>query len=132
MNTPAPKTAKELLVELAEADNKVATQRAVLKQAEQDYEAVADKLFAYFDREGIEAIRNKEVGLQVSVGETVYDTIEDWETFAQFVLRRKALHFFQRRLTPTALKEFREGHPKIKIPGLGKFTRRKLHVTKYE
>jgi hypothetical protein len=125
-------TAKELLTQLADADNKVATQRAILKQAEQEYEAVADDVFAYMAAQETDAIRNKEVGLQVSVSETEHDTIEDWDDFTRFVLRHKAVHFFHRRLATKAIEEYRNAHPKIKIPGLGKFSRKKLHVTKYE
>lgn len=125
------KTAKELLQELADADNTVATATGQLKAAKEKYEAVADQLFRLMDEQGTEAIRNAEIGLQVSIGETDTDIIEDWSKFMPFVLRHKLLHMFQRRLSPKAIQEWEAQHEGMKIPGLGKFHKRRLHVTKF-
>lgn len=127
--TPKEETAEQLLKKLADADNKVATARGAMKKAEEDYAAIEDRLFELMDKQGTEAVRNSRIGLQVSISESAIDTIEDWDKFSAFVLRQKALHFFQRRLTPNALKEFRTLHPKKPIPGLGVFKKRRLHVT---
>lgn len=122
-------TAGELLKKLAEADNKVATARGALKKAEEDYAAIEDRIFALMDAQETETIRNARIGLQVSISENVVDTIEDWDGFTAFCRRHNLLHFFQRRLTPKALAEWRAANPKKKIPGLGAFTKRRLHVT---
>lgn len=131
MTAPAP-TARELLERLAEADNNVAVVTGQLKAAKEAYERVADQLFALMDEQGTDRLSNVEIGLQVSISETDTDTIEDWDKFTRFVLRTKNLSLFQRRLSGPALREMREqlgeGHT---VPGLGVFTRRKLHVTKY-
>lgn len=123
-------TAAELLQQLADADNKIATARGVLKQAEIEYAEVEDKVFKMMDTLGTETIRNSNVGLQATTTKTEIDAIEDWEKFTAFVSRHKLLHFFQRRITSTALKEWREANPKKTIPGIGKFTKRRLSVTK--
>lgn len=125
----SPETAGELLSKLAACDNKIATKRGELKQAEQEYEAVADRIFALMDAQETETIRNSKVGLQVTISEHDMDVIEDYNAFVPFVLRHKLLHFFQRRLSPAVIREWREANPKKSIPGLGKFTKRRLHVT---
>jgi len=125
----AEETAGDLLKKLATCDNKIATKRGELKQAEEEYEAVADRIFALMDAQETETIRNTKVGLQVSISESELDVIEDYDNFTRFVLRHKLLHFFQRRLSPAVVREWRAANPKKAIPGLGKFTKRRLHVT---
>lgn len=126
----SPDTAESLLKALAAADNKIATITGQLKDAKQTYDAIADRMFALMDAQGTETIRNSKIGLQVSIGETQTDTIEDWPRFESFVLRHKLLHLLQRRISPVALREYLEGGPKRKVPGLGSFSKRRLHVTK--
>lgn len=123
-------TAEQLLKALADADNEVATATGVLKAKKEAYEQVADRVFTLLDEQGTEVIRNAKIGLQVSIGETETDTIEDYEKFTQFVIRNKIPHVFQRRLSPNAVKEWNEAHPNKQLPGLGKFAKRRLHVTK--
>lgn len=120
--------AESLLKKLADADNKVATKRGELKQAEEEYSAIEDRIFKLMDEQGTEAIRNSKIGLQVSISETEVDIIENYDAFTRFVLRHKLLHFFQRRLTATAIREFKVTYKKP-IPGLGVFKKRRLHVT---
>lgn len=123
-------TAEGLLTALAEADNHVATRTGELKAAKQEYDAIADRLFALMDELGTESLRNASVGLQVSISETETDTIEDWDKLVKFALRHKALDLFQRRIVVASVKHWQE---KVKgpVPGLGKFTKRRLHVTKF-
>lgn len=125
-------TARELLQQLAEADNRVAIATGALKAEKEAYEALADKLFALMDAQGTDRLSNVEIGLQVSIAETETDTIEDWDKFVAYVLRTKNLSLFQRRLSGPALREVREQlNEGQAIPGLGVFSRRRLHVTKY-
>lgn len=123
-------TAEQLLTKLAAADNKVATATGALKHAKQEYEAIADRIFALMDQQGTEAIRNSKVGLQCSISETEIEVIEDYDAFSRYVLRHKALHLLQRRLSPVALREIVESSGK-KVPGIGYFSKRRLHVTKF-
>jgi hypothetical protein len=124
----APETAAGLLQKLVNADNKIATIRGQLKQAEEEYDAVEDRIFKLMDDQGTEAIRNSKIGIQVSINSVDVDTIEDYDKFTAFVLRHKLLHFFQRRLAVAALREYR-AHNSKPIPGLGVFPKRRLHVT---
>lgn len=121
-------TPGELLKQLAEADNEVATARGVLKAKQEAYDGVESQIFRLMDELGTETFRNKEVGLQVSISETTMDIIEDFDKLAPFVRRRNLLHFFHRRLSSKAIAEFRETH-KTAIPGLGTFKKRRLSVT---
>lgn len=123
-------TAGELLRMLADADDKVAQANGALKQAKIEYEQVADQVFALMDEQETEAIRNKSVGLQVSIQERELERIEDWESFERFVLRHKRLDLFQRRLSATAIREMMEDRDGKAIPGVGTFKVRKLSVTK--
>ena len=124
-------TAGGLLRLLADADNNIATIRGTLKHAEEEYSAIEDRVFALMDSQETDSIRNLKVGLQASISESETDVIEDYEVFTRFVLRHKLIHFFTRRLTAKALKEWHDANQGKKIPGLGKFKKRRLHVTKY-
>lgn len=127
MNKP---NAGELLRMLAAADDKVAAANGALKQAKIEYEQVADQVFALMDEMETEAIRNKAVGLQVSIREGEIERIEDWDAFERFCLRKKALHLFQRRLSASAVREMMEELDGQPIPGVTSFKTRKLSVTK--
>lgn len=129
MTAKAP-TAEELLVKLAAADNVVATKRGALKQAEQEYEAIADQLFALMDEQGTEQLRSTKAGLLVTISESEIPQVTDWAILGAYILRNKKLELFQRRLSPavwTALIEDRKGKP---VPGIEPFIKRRLHVTK--
>lgn len=124
-----PENAGELLKKLATADNKIATKRGELKQAEDEYTAIEDRIFKLMDEQETETIRNAKVGLQVTISESLVDVIEDYNKFVPFVLRHKLVHFFQRRLSPAVIRDYRAANPKKVIPGLGVFKKRRLHVT---
>lgn len=121
--------AEALLKKLADADNKCATKRGELKAAEEEYTAIEDRIFKLMDEQGTEAIRNAKIGLQVSISETEVDTIEDYDKLIPFLKRRNLIHFLQRRLSSVAIREWRAANPRAKIPGLGVFKKRRLHVT---
>jgi hypothetical protein len=129
--TEQAENAEQLLQALAEADNRVATATGALKHAKEEYEAVADRVFKLMDEQGTETIRNSRVGLQVTISEDDKDVIEDWTKFSAFVLRHKALHLLQRRISPVALREMVESLGGEPVPGLGHFSVRRLHVTKF-
>ena len=122
-------TAGDLLKQLADADNKIATARGQLKEAERIYAEVEDKVFKLMDEQETETIRNSAVGLQATISLSETDTIEDWSKLEAFVLRHKLLGLFQRRLTSKAIREWNDANPKKQIPGIGKFTKRRLSVT---
>lgn len=125
------KTAAELLQALADADNLVASKTGELKDAKQKYSAVEDEVFKLMDELGTETLRNAGIGLQATISESEVETIEDWPKFEQFVLRRKAVHLFQRRLSAVAVRELLQSMGEgASIPGIGKFAKRRLHVTK--
>lgn len=123
-------TAEELLAALAAADNKVASATGALKGAKEEYEAIADRIFALMDAQGTETIRNSKIGLQCSISETEIEVIEDYSKFSAYVLRHKKLELLQRRISPVALRELvaSTGRP---VPGVGVFPKRRLHVTKF-
>lgn len=125
----AVETAAQLMQQLADADNAIATARGALKGAEEAYEKIADKVFALMDEQGTETIRNSSIGLQVTISESETETIHNWPDFEKFVLRHKLLSMFQRRLSVKAIREWNDANPKKQVPGLGKFAKRRLSVT---
>lgn len=127
----AEPTAGELLTLLAAADNAVATATGALKEAKTEYNAIADRIFTLMDEQQTEALRNSAVGLQCSISESDIDRIEDWDKFSQYVTRHKRLDLLQRRISPVALRELVESRNGKAVPGTGKFSVRRLHVTKF-
>lgn len=122
--------AEELLVKLAAADNVVATKRGALKQAEQEYEAIADQLFALMDEQGTEQLRSTKAGLLVTISEAIIPQVTDWAALGMFILRNKKLELFQRRLSPAVWADLIEARRGKEIPGVVPFKKRRLHVTK--
>ncbi len=121
---------KEMLTALAAADNKVATARAELQQAESEYEAIADRIMTKMDEEGMDKLTNKEVGLTAAINESEVFSFEDFEKFTQFMLRHKHPELLQRRLSAPAVRALIDQRGGTAIPGLGTYTKRKLSITK--
>lgn len=64
------------------------------------------------------------------VKESLRISIKDFEELEKFIIRKKALNLFERRISSTAYKEQKEllgGKP---IPGLSEFTQARLNVKK--
>lgn len=123
-------TVEQMLSALAAADDRVATARGDLKQAESEYQAVEDRLFAYMDEQGTDSVRSKKAGLTAAIQESEVYTFEDNDKFVQFVLRHKTLEVFQRRLSAPAIRDLIERRGGKPIPGIGTYTKRRLSVTK--
>lgn len=123
-------TVKQMLQALAAADNEVATARGELKAAEERYQAICDRVFAFLDEQGMDSARAPDSGLQVRIEESEVFSFEDMEKFTAFVLRHKATELFQRRLSAPAVRALIESRGGKPIPGLGSFTKRRLSVTK--
>jgi hypothetical protein len=66
----------------------------------------------------------------ITIAEHVKPQIVDIEKLYQFVLRKKALHLFERRIATTAYREIREQLGNKPVPGLSEFTVTKLNVRK--
>lgn len=66
----------------------------------------------------------------VSISENVRPQIQDFDAFEKFVLRKKALYLFERRIAASAYRELRDSLGNKEIPGLSEFTQLRLNVRK--
>lgn len=123
-------TVEQMLNALAAADDKVATARGALKQAESEYEAIADRVFAYLDEQGTDQMRSKKAGLTVAIQESETYSFSDYDAFVKFLLRNQATELLQRRLSAPAVRALIEQRGGVMIPGLAPYTKRRLSVTK--
>lgn len=123
-------TVEQMLTALAAADNKCATIRGQLKEADAEYEAIADRVFAFLDNQGMDSVRSPKAGLTASIREEDSYSFSDFEAFAKFVLRHKSLELLQRRLSGPAVRALIEQRGGKEIPGLAPYTKRRLSVTK--
>ena len=94
-----------------------------MKQAEG---LVENAIFQKFSKTDLEGARGR--AAQCSISRSEYPTIEDDTKFFAFVLKTKSLDLLQRRLSVEAVRE-RWAAKKV-IPGVGKFTKIRLHLTK--
>lgn len=108
-------------VEIAAVD----ARRKELDQQKRDME---NELMAAMQKAGTDIVRGSLATLSVS--ELVKPQIVDLEKLYQFVLRKKVLHLFERRIATTAYRELKDQLGNKPIPGLSEFTVTKLNVRK--
>lgn len=107
--------------EITEANAKVAE----LKKQADDLEA---SVFAALDAAGTDTARGKRGS--VSITEAVRPQLADYDAFCGFVLKRKALHLFERRISAKAYAEMKETLGTTAMPGVTEFKYRRLNVRK--
>jgi hypothetical protein len=66
----------------------------------------------------------------VSVSELMRPQLQDWAKFEQFVLRKKALHLFEKRIAVNAYKEMKESLHGKDVPGVTEYNYQRLNVRK--
>lgn len=93
-----------------------------LKDVEKDISAVEGDIIKAMDAEGV--LETKNHAAKVSISESVYPHVEQWDQFAQFILENRYLHLLERRPAVLAYRELLSlGKP---VPGVLPFTKRKL------
>lgn len=93
-----------------------------LKDVEKGIAGVEGDIIKAMDAEGILESKNH-VG-KVTVSESVYPHVEQWDQFAEFILENRYLHLLERRPAVLAYRELLLlGKP---VPGVLPFTKRKL------
>lgn len=97
------------------------------KELDQEKRELENELLAAMQAAGTDIVRGDLA--TVSISESAKPQIADIEKLYQFVLRKKALHLFERRISSTAYREMRESTGKP-IPGLTEFTQVRLNVRK--
>ena len=88
------------------------------------------------DREQTLLLAMQDAGLRTIKGsksvadikESLRISIKDFDQLSTFLIRRKALHLFERRISSTAYKEMKDSLGGKDIPGLSEFIQAKLNV----
>lgn len=93
-----------------------------VKSVEKQIGDVEIELMKAMDADGI--VESKSSVGKVSIGESVYPQVQDWDTFNQYILENKYLHLLERRPAVLAYRELLNlGRP---VPGVLPYTKRKL------
>lgn len=113
----------DFLAKIRDERKAIEAKAAELKERETRIE---DELFQRFKKADLDGARGKVA--QASVSRDDVPTIADWDKFAAYVLRTKALELLQRRVGVEAVRE--RWAAKQTVPGVTAFTRVRLHLTK--
>lgn len=115
-------TLSDLIDSLGELKLSKKRLEADLKDVEKQITGFELDIMKAMDAEGILESKNH-VG-KVSISESVYPQVEQWDLFDEFVLENKYLHLRERRVAVLAYRELLTlGIP---VPGVLPFTKRKL------
>lgn len=93
-----------------------------LKGVEADIAAVEKLILTAMDDEGL--LESKNAVGKVTLSESVYPHVEQWEQFAEFVLENRYLHLLERRPAVLAYREMLSLGKAV--PGILPFTKRKV------
>lgn len=113
----------DLLYRTREERKLLEAKAATIKEAESTIE---DAIFAKFKKAELDGARGK--AAQASVSSSDVPTLEDWEKFEAYVIKTKSLDLLQRRVAVEAIRA-RWAEKKV-VPGVGVFTKVRLHLTK--
>lgn len=108
-------------IKLIEA--KAAAKTAGLKERVKELE---QQLLLAMQDAGLKVIKGKKSEAKVS--ESLRISISDFDSFQQFVIRKKALQLFERRISSKAYTELKESLGNKPVPGLSEFLQPKLNV----
>lgn len=84
------------------------------------------KLMETMEAQGVDKSTGKTA--TVSISETLTGNVTDWDTFGAYVIKNKALHLLQRRISDPAIRELFS--LKGSVPGVEPFTKKRLNVRK--
>lgn len=84
--------------------------------------AIVEKL----DAEQVDQSRGHKA--TASISESIVPTVSDYDAFSKFVLRHKALHLLEKRVSAKSYREMLE--ERGEVPGLEPYTKRRLNVQK--
>lgn len=107
-------------------DQEIDKVQAKLKVLTTERSDLHSKLLEQMDAIGTETVKTKKT--MISVSETTRVSIKDAEAAFAFILRNKALHLFERRISVNAYKELKEAKGGKALPGLSEFVQRRLNV----
>ena len=105
--------------EIAAAENRV-------KELTAEKTLIESELIAQMKDAGTDMVRGEKA--TISISETVRPQLQDQEAFNRFVLRKKALHLFERRIAVKAYNEMKDELGGKPIPGVSEYVQTRLNV----
>ena len=115
-------TLHKLIKQLGQLRTKKTRLNMLLGQTEKLIAAKERDIIAAMDDQQI--TESKSAAGKVSLGQSVYPQVKDWEAFHQWILENSYLHFLERRAVVRAYREALEQG--ITVPGVLPFTKRKI------
>lgn len=112
---------------LYKANESIAAANATLSELQKEKAALEEKMLAALDEAGTNLARGKLATVSATTKRRY--GLSDFEEFAKFCIKRKALHLFERRIAQNAAKEMEEMLGSS-IPGTSVFESRSLSITK--
>lgn len=109
-------------------NEEISQANAKVKDLENEKREIENTLLLAMQDAGTNIVRGSTA--TVSISENIRPQIQDFDEFAKFVLRRKALHLFERRIASTAYRELKDQLGNKPVPGLSEFTQVRLNVRK--
>lgn len=97
---------------------------AAIKLIDGDIEALTLELMERMEKEGLDKISGTKASL--SIGAAVTANVTDWDAFGAWIIKNKALHLLQRRVSDPAYRELLE-HGK-KVAGTEPFVKKRLNI----
>lgn len=107
--------------EISEAEARV-------KELQTERKDLEDQLLVAMKAAGTDIVRGATA--TVSISSRTRASIADFSEFDRFVLRKKALHLFERRIAQTAYRELKDALNGKAVPGVSEFTYDTLNVRK--
>lgn len=123
MSTP---TIGDVLRDLKKARDAKDKAQGVLTAAAQEVADIEDTLLLMMKAADTTLVSGS--GLRVAIQDKDIPQVVDWAAFGAFVLRKKALHLLQRRLSTGAYDELAATVRGGVLPGCGTFTKTTLSV----
>jgi hypothetical protein len=109
-------------------NEEISAANAKVEELQQEKKILEDQLLSAMQEAKTSIIRGQVA--TISITEQSHPQIVDLEKLYKFVLRRKALHLFQRRIAVEAYRELKVAIGNKPIPGTTEFTQTKLSVRK--
>ena len=106
----------------------ISAANARVKELEGEKSELENTLLGKMQEAGTDIVRGESA--TVSISTTIRPQLQDPDAFFAFVLRKKALHLFERRIAANAYKEMKELMKGRPIPGVGEFEQTRLNVRK--
>src|SRR5690606_37090522 len=111
---------------LYEKNEEISQANAKVEELKREKREREDTLILAMQDAGTNIVRGNKAS--VSISEVSRPQIQDFDAFEKFVLRRKALHLFERRIASTAYRELKDQLGGKPIPGLTEFNQVRLNV----